>query len=283
VPGVSLAAVRRLLAEVATFLEAHLGALPWGIPAIEVDPALAFAGVSEPGRIILREETLASPDTTYRLLTLAHECAHQYWGLLLAGVPFLKEPLAELWALRAVEALGAPGSLEPMLRLARGRLAWALLRPGVQDERRWLGRDVLAVHALWRREGSALDDTLRGVVDLARSDRLDRVNVWSSFGRYGTLLQRWAASTELPLPRLVQGRVVDALETGLETSVAIETARGEHLEVWIGQSLETSGSAWISERQWSPVLAGNLAADREHYHRMAEGSALTRRRTRAGS
>jgi hypothetical protein len=208
------------LAGILTVLETRLGPIPWGPPVVEIAPHLGRDAAARQGRIQLSPHILRSPDPLYRLLTLAHECAHQYWRLLVVGVEFLREPMAEFWAFRVLEELGGNSWVRPMRRCARGRLASIAAHPEERSEDRWLGRDVLAIHSLWRRDRETFDVLLRATVDRARNGETRPDVVWGALTPIHTALRRWAESSSLPQPRLERGQLFCSAPGFLDTRAA---------------------------------------------------------------
>jgi hypothetical protein len=246
----------RLTAEVARaseYLEDHLGPAPFGRPGAEVVDALGFDAVARPGTLFFDSDWLGRASSDYLCLTVAHEVAHQWWGLLVADEPFLREPAAEFWAWRAIGDRSADAERH-QLRLARGRLArYAAGESGPQSEEdRRLGRDALALHAWWRSRPASADAWMR-----------ERV-IAATRGAKPALpdeLERWASSKGVPSPAVHGGVVTDAANTGLETLVAIEAETSRRTdERWLTGRIVLSPGERLSDEQMGPVLAGDMAS-----------------------
>lgn len=262
----------------AFFLTSQLGPFPWETPQLAIENSLGVDGRAEPGLILLDAQWLETADPIYCHLTIAHELAHQWWGLAVQGEPFLREPMAEFWALRSVGAHWGLSVERSLLVCARGRMIVGLLNPDKNRyswEARWLGRDVLAIHACWwRYAGNAAVNAMRQVAQSTITDQsLLLKSLWSTFGEHGSLLSRWASPiAALPTPRLEGNYIVDANSTGLSTLISVVNSIGQTMELWLDNQVEVQRDTRLAERQLSPVLAGNLAADVEYYHQRTGGS-----------
>jgi hypothetical protein len=163
--------------------------------------------------------------------------------------------MAEFWAFRVLEELGGNSWVRPMLRCARARLASIAAHPEERSEDRWLGRDVLAIHSLWRRDRETFDVLLRATVDRARNGETRPDVVWGALTPIHPALRRWAESSSLPQPRLERGQLFDASRSGLPTMVNLSLPSGACSEVWLDDPVPVPTGAKISPQQWSPVLA----------------------------
>src|SRR5437016_2821951 len=83
----------RAIAAAATDLIArHIGPPPFGPVHVSLTELDGRDGLAEPGHVVFDRGWARSAEPVYQLLTVAHEVAHQWWGLGVRGQRLLGEP-----------------------------------------------------------------------------------------------------------------------------------------------------------------------------------------------
>ena len=258
--------MRSSVNEIFERMSSGLAPLPWSCPEVHWVDELASDGYAKPGHVFVRRSILRG-DPVFCHLTVAHEVAHQWWGLRVTGSRFWTETMAELHALDSVESHLGSEAARIVLRCARGRLLHLLL--GVADshylqECEELGRGLLAAYAWRRRFGIEATGILAEISSgLDASDR-DALLLASRNHEAAASLVAWSSSARtLPTPRCADGQLQDVDNTGLATFVTV--ARTDDAlatrDVWLDGRVPLDPDWGIATEQYGPVLAGDLIAD----------------------
>lgn len=246
----SLISLDKDVSALTKWLTRDFGALPFGCPTVRLEENLGFDGISTPGLIRLGSHLIERPELLS--LTLAHEFAHQWWGLFYRSGPLPAEAMAEVIALRWLNGRHSRVAAIKMLRIARGRMFYAAFNPSVDDpEYMNLGRHTLVLYDIWQRYPNQFREFTRALLHERTAKNLAsaEVSVWLN------------QPTVIPEPAICGGALIDRAETGLPFSIRLLDAT-KRVRTLRPEAQKIDLSNWgICEEQYTAILTGNVAAD----------------------
>jgi|GEM_PF-6512462 len=228
-------------------------------PKVLWDQNIACDGLSIPGIIFLHPRLLEC-SVDFLSLTVAHEVAHQWWGLTSESDMLPTEPMAEVMALYWLSFEHGSIAHNNALAITRGKMFHGFLGMGTDlQEAETMGRQVLVLWDAYRLASGEFWELSKNVyLGLSMTEYIV-THPWVRL-----LLSTLERAHELPTPAIEDGRVIDIDKTGLLAAVDLSSKNGCRYTVAINHSKKVRGFH-VDEIQKGAVLNDSFLDDISTY------------------